>query len=67
MGAHPFVPRVEVVAVGLMSYVYPPTMLAIDASASLARSKKFSIHVEEPAFGTLSMAIKIIESYVWKI
>ena len=45
---------------GSLSYVYPPTMLAIDASASLARSKKFSIHVEEPAFGTLYMAVKII-------
>lgn len=31
----------------------PPTMLAIEASVSLAKSKKFSTHVEEPAFGTL--------------
>ena len=35
-------------------------MLAMDASDSLAKSKKFSTHVEEPAFGTFTMAVKII-------
>ena len=35
--------------------VNSPTMLEMAASVWLANSKKFSTHVDEPAFGTLSM------------
>ena len=42
-------------------------MLAMAASVSLANSKKFSTHVEEPAFGTLSIPVKIMDAGDWTI
>ena len=35
-------------------------MLAIDSLVSFAKSKKFSTHVEDPAFGTFSNLVKTI-------
>ena len=49
------------------TYVNPPTMLAMAASVSLANSKKFSTHVDEPAFGTWSMSVKIMDADDWTI
>ena len=42
-------------------------MLEMEAWVSLANSKKFSTHVDEPAFGTLSMLVKIMKADVSKI
>ena len=41
-------------------------MLEMDAWVSLANSKKFSTHVDEPAFGTLSRLVKIMKAYMFQ-
>ena len=42
-------------------------MLEMSASVSLANSKKLSTHVDEPAFGTWSMSVKIMVADDWTI
>ena len=42
-------------------------MLEMAASVWLANSKKFSTHVDEPAFGTLSIPVKIMDEDDWTI